>query len=151
MEVKNDNPYQSPEAELQAEEIAHETANPLYRISAVGWATLFGTPLAGAWIVMHNLQLRGKANKGALVWTGSIVQLLLICGLIWLLPESVPALPFTVVQVVTMLMFASALLEDDINQHVEENGAFLSNWQAVGVGVVFMLGVYALVYLSALI
>ena len=57
MDVQQDNPFQTPQADLQQ---ASASTLPLYRIAAVGLGTFLGTPLAGAWMLAHNLQLLGK-------------------------------------------------------------------------------------------
>lgn len=64
MDVQQDNPFQTPQADLQQ---ASASTLPLYRIAAVGLGTFLGTPLAGAWMLAHNLQLLGKADRVAMV------------------------------------------------------------------------------------
>lgn len=143
MDVQQSNPFQTPQADLQ-----QTTTNqaPLYSIAGVGLATFIGTPLAGAWLLAHNLQLLGKADRVALVWGVSIVLLLVTLVLAFVLPEEVPALPFAVAQLMAMIMLAKNLMEVELKQHTEAGGVFLSNWRAAGIGLLFTLAVAALMF-----
>ena len=52
-----------------------------------------------------------------------------------------------------MIMFAKSLMEVDLKQHAEAGGAFLSNWRAAGIGLMFTLGLAAfkVVFLLSLV
>lgn len=65
MDVQQSNPFQPPQADLQQ---ATTNQSPLYSVAGVGLVTFIGTPLAGAWLLAHNLQLLGKADRVAMVW-----------------------------------------------------------------------------------
>ncbi len=143
MDVQQSNPFQTPQADLQ-----QTTTNqaPLYSIAGVGLATFIGTPLAGAWLLAHNLQLLGKADRVAMVWGVSIALLLITLVLAFVLPEEVPALPFAIAQLMAMIMLAKNLMEAELKQHTEAGGAYLSNWRAAGIGLLFTLAVAALMF-----
>jgi hypothetical protein len=143
MDVQQSNPFQTPQAELQSTTI---TRSPLYSIAGIGVATFIGTPLAGAWLLAHNLQLLGKADRVALVWGLSVVLLLVTLVLAFVLPESVPAMPFAIAQLMAMIMLAKNLVEADLKQHAEAGGAVLSNWRAAGIGLMFIIGLAALMF-----
>ena len=89
MDVPQNNPFQPPQADLQQ---AATTQAPLYSIAGVGLATFIGTPLAGAWLLAHNLQLLGRSDRVAMVWAIAVVFLVVTLGLAFLLPEEVPLL-----------------------------------------------------------
>lgn len=143
MDVQQSNPFQTPQADLQQ---TSTNQAPLYSIAGVGLATFIGTPLAGAWLLAHNLQLLGKADRVALVWGVSIVLLLVTLVLAFVLPEEVPALPFAVAQLMAMIMLAKNLMEVELKQHTEAGGVFLSKWRAAGIGLLFTLAVAALMF-----
>ncbi|ALN18204.1 hypothetical protein [Ectopseudomonas mendocina] len=143
MDVQQSNPFQTPQADLQQTTAQHP---PLYSVAGVGLATFIGTPLAGAWLLAHNLQLLGQAHRVAMVWGISVVLLLVTLVLAFVLPEEVPALPFAVAQLMVMIMLAKNLMEADLKQHVEAGGAFLSNWRAAGIGLLFTIGLAALMF-----
>ncbi|CAE6948760.1 MULTISPECIES: hypothetical protein [Pseudomonas] len=143
MDVQQDNPFQTPQADLQQ---ASASTLPLYRIAAVGLGTFLGTPLAGAWMLAHNLQLLGKADRVAMVWGVAVCLLALTLALAFVLPEEVPTLPFAIGQLLGMVMLAKHLTEADIQQHAAAGGTFLSNWRAAGIAVLFSIAVMALLF-----
>ena len=121
MDVQQSNPFQPPQADLQQ---ATTTQAPLYSIAGVGLATFIGTPLAGAWLLAHNLQLLGRADRVAMVWAMAVFFLVVTLGLAFLLPEEVPGMPFAIAQLMAMIMFAKSLMEADLKQHAEARGRF---------------------------
>lgn len=143
MDVQQSNPFQPPQADLQQ---ATTNQLPLYSVAGVGLATFIGTPLAGAWLLAHNLQLLGKADRVAMVWGISVFLLVVTLVLAFVLPEEVPAMPFAIAQLMAMIMFAKSLMEADLKQHAEAGGAVLSNWRAAGIGLMFTLGLAALMF-----
>lgn len=143
MDVQQENPFQAPQAELQP---ALGNMPPLYSIAAVGLATFLGTTLAGAWLMAHNLQLLGKADRVTMVWGIAVALFLLTLVLAFVLPEDVPALPFAIAQLIGMILLARNLMEAELKQHAEAGGAFLSNWRAAGIGILFTLAVVALMF-----
>jgi hypothetical protein len=145
MDVQQDNPFQTPQADLQSASTGTSQL-PLYRIAAIGVGTFLGTPLAGAWMLAHNLQLLGKADRVAMVWGVAVVLLALTIVLAFVLPEEVPTLPFAIAQLVGMVMLAKHLIEADILQHAATGGAFLSNWRAAGIAILFSIAVMALLF-----
>ncbi|XLY87214.1 hypothetical protein ACK8QS_16820 [Ectopseudomonas mendocina] len=143
MDVQPSNPFQTPQADLQQ---ATTNQQPLYSIAGIGVATFIGTPLAGAWLLAHNLQLLGQAHRVAMVWGISVALLLVTLVLAVVLPDEVPALPFAIAQLMVMIMLAKNLQEADLKQHADVGGAFLSNWRAAGIGLLFTIGMAALMF-----
>lgn len=143
MDVQPSNPFQTPQADLQQ---ATTNQQPLYSIAGIGVATFIGTPLAGAWLLAHNLQLLGQAHRVAMVWGISVVLLLVTLVLAVVLPDEVPALPFAIAQLMAMIMLAKNLQEADLKQHADAGGAFLSNWRAAGIGLLFTIGMAVLMF-----
>lgn len=150
MDVQQDNPFQTPQADLQTAGTG-TSQPPLYRIAAIGVGTFLGTPLAGAWMLAHNLQLLGKADRVAMVWGIAVALLALTIVLAFVLPEEVPTLPFAIAQLAGMVMLAKHLIEADIQRHDLAGGAFLSNWRAAGIAILFSIGVMALLFAGLMI
>ena len=59
MSAPKDNPFQTPHASL----LDNPPRQPLYRLAAIGIATFFGTPVAGAWIIAHNLRRLDRQDQ----------------------------------------------------------------------------------------
>ncbi|MGG2399662.1 hypothetical protein ACJRW5_22210 [Pseudomonas sp. SH1-B] len=147
MDGQSQNPFQTPHAELS--EVSHDY--PLYSLAGVGLATFIGTPLAGAWLLAHNLQLLGKADRVAMTWGVSVALLFVTLVLAFVLPEEVPALPFAIAQLFAMMALSKHLIETDIKRHAAAGGRFLSNWRAAGIGLLFTLGMVALMFAVVMI
>ena len=133
MDGNLDNPYVAPQAELL------ETSRPLYRLNAVGLATFFGSPLAGAYITAHNLKIQNRADKVRNVWLLAI-GILVVCMAIgsWL-PDGA-TIGLTIAQAMGMQQYARHLQGEALEGH---GGAFLSNWRAFGISLLFLLAVIA--------
>lgn len=142
MQGQDNNPFQTPQAELQGV----STAQPLYSLPGIGIATFIGTPLAGAWLLAHNLRLLGKAQRVATTWQVAVALLVVTLALAFVLPAEVPALPFAIAQLFAMMALARHLIDSDIKQHAEQGGVFISNWRAAGIGLLGVLAVAALLF-----
>ncbi|WAJ36531.1 hypothetical protein OU800_18210 [Pseudomonas sp. GOM7] len=142
MDVQQANPFQPPQADLQPH--VFSSGQPLYRMTAIGIGTFLGTPLAGAWLLAYNLRQLGKAKHVAMVWSVALAMLVLTTVLSFVLPEDTLTLPFAILQLLGMLLLAKQLIQADLLRHAAAGGAFLSNWRAAGIAILFFLGVTAL-------
>ena len=97
-------------------------------------------------MIVERLQLLGKADRVAMVWGFAVALFALTIASGFVLPEEVPAMPFAIAQLVGMVMLAKYLTEADIQHHEQAGGAFLSNWRAAGIAVLFSIGVMALIF-----
>ncbi len=68
-----------------------------------------------------------------------------ITALGFLLPENVPGIAFTVVQVIAMNQYAKSVLGSRLQQHAAAQGPLYSNWRAVGIGLLFILAILVVV------
>lgn len=132
----NHNPYRAPDAELLA---AGNPVGPLYRMSAVGIATFFGTPLAGAYIIACNLRALGPHDKVQGTWWMAVGLFVAIILVGYWLPDSA-GMGLTIGQVFAMHYYAKSLFGETVAQH---GGSFSSNWRAFGISLLFLLGVIA--------
>ena len=138
MEAPVNNPFQTPEADLVNTPAA---TPPLYSLPAVGLATFFGTPLAGAYVLAHNLRHYGLRKELQQAWWLAIGIFVVVTALGFLLPESVPGIAFTVVQVIAMNQYAKSVLGSRMQEYAAEQGRLYSNWRAVGIGLLFILAI----------
>ncbi len=131
------NPFQTPSAELVSAGAA-ATGQKLYSLAAIGLATFFGTPLAGAYVLNHNLKALGLLDKLKTSWVMAGVCLLAVLVISFMLPEGTPNTGFAVAQVMAMYYYAKQLHAPALDAHRAEQGAFFSNWRAVGIGLLFL-------------
>ncbi|WP_343577685.1 hypothetical protein [Pseudomonas sp.] len=149
MSAPKDNPFQTPSAVLKnAPGMADGEA--LYRLRAVGIATFFGTPLAGAWVMTQNLRHLGLHDRIQQVWyVGIAISIGL--ALLGLLPDGIPLAPFTIVAVLSMHEYAKQVTGDALEQHASRGGTFLSNWRAFGISLLFLLAAWGAIFVVTLI
>lgn len=140
-----DNPFQTPAAVLQ-DAATTTTGEPLYRLAAIGIATFFGTPVAGAWVMAQNLKRLGRLGQVRHAWITGICAFIAIFLLGWFLPESVPATPINIAAVFGMHHYAKQHIGAALDQHTAQGGTFVSNWRAFGVSLLFLLAVMAVIF-----
>lgn len=133
MDATPENPYRAPAAELLGAE--DRATGPLYRMSAVGIATFFGTPLAGAYIMAHNLRALGLQGRVRNAWWMGIGLLALVMVIGYWLPDGA-SMGLTVAQVIGMHQYAKSLYGEAVAGHL---GVFRSNWRAFGIALLFLL------------
>ncbi|WP_152225320.1 hypothetical protein [Pseudomonas sp. SCB32] len=147
MNAPKDNPFKTPHASL----LDNPPGKPLYRLAAVGIATFFGTPIAGAWVIVHNLRHLGRDDQVRNAWLmgfGLFVALSLIG---WLLPDNVSAAPTTIAAVLGMYQYARHGTGDALEQHASRGGTFLSNWRAFGISLLCLLAIVVVAFIVSFI
>ncbi len=136
-----ENLYQAPESNIEnvVEEKSYDYK--LFKTSAVGVATFFGTVLAGGYIIYRNYKALGKEAEGKKVLIWSAIATVLIFAVTFLIPDSVdiPNSVFTVAQVIAMVQLAKKWFELPLSDHEKYNGKFESNWLAFGISLLIML------------
>ncbi|MFV3303994.1 hypothetical protein ACNFBT_01770 [Pseudomonas sp. NY15181] len=95
MNAPKDNPFRPPHASL----LDNPPRKPLYRLAAVGIATFFGTPVAGAWIIAHNLRCLGRHEQIRNVWLAGVGLFVVLSLIGWFLPDNFSAAPTTIAAV----------------------------------------------------
>lgn len=135
-----ENPYSIPAAPLADPALV---SGRLYKPVAVGLATFLGSPLAGAYILTQNLKHLGRSREVGTVWLIAVALLAVTMVCAFLLPENVPSLPFTVVQILAMSALSKHHTAVDLARHLERDGAFHSNWRAAGISLLFILAILA--------
>ena len=146
--MTTENPYQAPQAELVASVAG---ARPLYSIGAVGIATFIGSPLAGALLLTRNLAALGRSSESGGIWGLAVAVFVALTALALILPESVPALPFTIAQLMWMTWLTQQRVGEQIRVHREQAGIFHSNWKAAGIGLLFGVVIFAIAFAVVLL
>lgn len=139
-----ENPFQTPAARLQETPAIAEA--PLYRLAAVGIAAFFGTPLAGAWVMVQNLKRLGRYDQVRTAWFAGIGAFAAISLLAWFLPENVIFTPINLAAAAGMQQYAKQQIGTDMEQHRANGGAIASNWRAFGVSLLFLLALATAVF-----
>jgi hypothetical protein len=143
-DTPQDNPFQTPAAVLQ-DAATTATGEPLYRLAAVGIATFFGTPIAGAWVIVQNLKALGRSHEARNIWLMGIGLTLAIFVLGYFLPENTSGSPIAVGTVVGMYYLAKQTFGVTLERHLAAGGKLRSNWRAFGVALLFLLAVIAVI------
>ena len=148
-DTSQDNPFQTPAFPLH--DLPCVAAGiPLYKISAVGIATFFGLPVAGAWVITQNLKRLGRPRETRNVWLIGIALTVAVFVIGRLLPDHVSNMPMAVATVTVMVGLAKQRYDPALKEHAAA-GRFASNWRAFGVSLLFLLGVLAVLFVGAVI
>lgn len=147
---QQENPFQTPTAVLQ-DAVTTTVGEPLFRLAAVGIATFFGTPIAGAWVIAQNLRALGRGPEARNIWLMGIGLTLGIFVLGYFLPENSSGSPIAIGTVVGMYYLAKQTFGVTLEQHLAAGGKLRSNWRAFGVSLLFLIGVLAVVFGGAFV
>jgi len=141
-----ENIYKTPDAPLISTSDQENINYKLYKVSGIGIATLFGTPIAGGLLMSKNYKMLGNitAAKKAIIY--SIVATVALGGLAASVPDNwnIPDSVFTAPQLVVMILLAKQLQERDILLHRQKGGELASNWKAFGVSLLVLLALIAI-------
>lgn len=141
--------YKTPNASLLSH-IAGETPHyKLYKISGIGLATFFGTPLAGGILLAQNFKSLGNAKQAKLSIAYSLLAAAASIAIAFVLPEGASGTGVSVGTLVAMIYISKHLQEETIKHHIEQGGALFSNWQAFGISLLVLLAVLAIAILLA--
>ncbi len=112
----------------------------LYDTGAVGLATFFGSPLAGAFLMATNYKRLGKSsNRYLAVLLGAVVTAILIyigwnhTNVAWI---------FAIAGLAGTMQSARSLQGTAVSEHVAHGGELGSRWKAFGVAVVTLAVVF---------
>lgn len=142
-------PYQAPRAAV--EDPPGGADAPLFRISAIGLATVLGSVLAGGWLIAMNYAALGRPAQARKARWFSLLTLIVVMVLAEVLPVQVPAALFVVVQVLGTVHLARSLQGEAIAARAASGRPMRSNWLAVGISLVFLVLLLVLLVGSALL
>lgn len=145
-----DNPFQTPASVLQ-DAATTTTGEPLYRLAAVGIATFFGTPIAGAWVMAQNLKALNRGHEARKAWVIGICFTLGIFVFGYFLPDNISGTPIGIATLVGMYQFAKQSFGAALDQHLADGGTWRSNWRAFGVSLLILLATLALLFAGSFV
>jgi hypothetical protein len=124
-----------------------ESAPPGYRLydpGAVGLATFFGSPIAGAILMAMNYRRLGKGDKGLLAVVLSLVATAAIIAFAMTKPAAGSSV-LGIVLFVCMWQVAKATQGKAVEAHVARGGALASKWTAFWLGVLMLTMIFGTV------
>lgn len=83
-------------------------------------------------------------QRTAMLWLG-VVGTVFVFIMAFALPLNVPALPFNIVIVIGMLAIGNTLQGDALEKYATDESLWHSGGRAVGIGLIFMVGMVVLV------
>lgn len=123
----------------------------LYTVKGVAIATLFGTPLAGGYLMARNYKLLGNKSyaKRAVFYSVLTIIASLLIGM--LLPEQTPSVVVSVPVLIAMVQAMKYLQGPSLTVHQQNGGEFASCWKAFGISLLFMVAILALFVVGVMI
>lgn len=118
----------------------------LFDSRAIGIATFFGTPIAGASLMFANDRHLGKAGRGVMLLAGATLVTLLVIFISWNIPPGGSSI-FGLAMLLGMTMLAKKVQGPAVDAHVERGGHLASRWIAFGVALVFLAIVFGAVFM----
>lgn len=117
----------------------------LYSTNAVMIATVFGTALAGSYLMAKNYQRLGNQTgaRQALLYGFLVVIASLIVG--HFLPESIPSVTVSISVMVAMGQATKQLQGKAFEQHLQNQGLYESCWKAWRISLLFMVVIVVIV------
>ncbi len=119
-----------------------EEPPPQYRLFSIPQITggsLFGSPLAGVYMMARNYKLTGDEEKSRLTLILGIICIAVFFGLIFLLPESTPDALISALSVGIIAIVASNRQSDLIKSHFARGGEKASFGSVAGISLLSML------------
>jgi len=141
-------PQQIPE-----DQIAPPDPAPSYRLfdsNAVAMATFFGTPAAGATLMLLNDRRFGRPGRGLITLLLTIAAAGLLVWATWSIPPAV-SLGFSIGMIVAMRFVAVWLQGAAVKAHLQRGGQLESKWLAFWIGMAYFVFILAVVAIAVLI
>ncbi|KRB11479.1 hypothetical protein [Lysobacter sp. Root690] len=135
-------PYQAPQSVV--EDATDRVGAPLFRINAIGLATVLGSVLAGGWLIAMNYAALGRPAQALKAKVLSVLSLFALMALSMVLPEQVPRVAVIVPQVFGLIYLARSLQGKAIAERIAAGRPMRSNWLAAGIALLFLVIVLAL-------
>ncbi|MCW7538336.1 hypothetical protein OOT46_10840 [Aquabacterium sp. A7-Y] len=123
----------------------------LYSMGGIMWATFIGNLFATGLLMAHNYRALGQPRKARDAMLLAVAGMVVLLMLVFVLPENVPALVFSLPQLLAAYQVAKPHQLHDVDPHLSRAGALHSNWRAAGIGLLVSLGTVAAVLPLALL
>src|ERR1700744_3445833 len=127
------------------------SAAPEYRLftaQSVAIATLFGTPAAGTALMAANYMRLGKPGRAAGVMASGLAVTTAAIGVGYASARIADSL-MALVLIVLMRLTAEGLQGESMERHLRQGGRAASRWIALGIGMLFLAGIWGVVMMLA--
>jgi hypothetical protein len=116
----------------------------LFDTGSVALATLFGSPIAGATLMMVNDGRLGRTGRGLLMLLAAIVATGLVVLIGWNIPTGGSSI-FGVLLLIGTIFIARKVQGPAVAEHVRRGGKLGSKWAAFGLGILFFAVIFGIV------
>ncbi|EDT0782348.1 hypothetical protein GUP44_003825 [Salmonella enterica] len=126
-----------------SQSISKSPVYKLYNVLAVGFATYFGTCLAGGFLISINWMRLGFPKKSIMTM---LISCLVLCFSFLFQTKVFPSIPSAAISLPSVFLF---ILWSHLSQgrllktHVQQMGCMESGWKVLGVSIFFMFFVGA--------
>jgi hypothetical protein len=117
----------------------------LFDANAVALATLFGTPVAGATLMLINDRRLGRVGRGIAIFVIAVVVTAGTIAIGWNIPRGATSV-IGLVLLLGMQRLAASLQGAAVDEHMQRGGRAGSNWAALGVGAAYFAALFAIVF-----
>ena len=143
------NPYQAPQAEVHdPADDSGLASGKLFSADGIGIATFFGTILAGGILLSINYRRLGKrrAANVSLCLCIALAVASMVAGI--MLPDhlAVRAL-LGLPMLIGVMWYAKSAQGALVRAHRDAGGEMASNWLALGIGLLVLVGIFALFFI----
>jgi hypothetical protein len=130
---------------FEAQAVAPAPPYTLFDPGSVALATLFGSPVAGATLMLVNDSRLGRAGRGLLMLLAATVVtgLAILAG--WNIPNGASSI-FGILLLVATIFLARKMQGPAVAEHVRRGGKLGSKWAAFGLGLLFCAAIFGGVY-----
>ncbi len=117
-----------------------------YSQKGIGIATMFGAPLAASILIRKNYNSLNEEKKGNIALGLGITSTILLFLVLINLPESIvnkipnPVIPLIYTGIIHLIV--NKLQGNDLKSYEEEGNKFISNWNALGIGLLCALTIF---------
>jgi hypothetical protein len=123
--------------------------NSFYRRSGILVAAFFGSPLASAYLMAHNLKAMGRTQEIKKVYI-TCASVLVGCVTLSLVMDQfvkVPNTAFTIPQIIIVGLFHEQIFPKNQLSDIPPD-SYISNWKAFGISLIFSLVILAVIFAS---
>jgi len=122
----------------------------LFDANAVALATFFGSPVAGASLMALNDRRLGHARRAVITLVLAVAATALVILLGWNIPQGF-SVPIAIGLVIGMQRTAVSVQGAAVEDHLQRGGRLGSKWPAFGMGMAFLVGIFAVIFLAVFI
>ena len=122
----------------------------LFDANAVTLATFFGTPAAGATLMLVNERRLGHPGRGLVTLLVAIVITALVVLAGWNIPQGASSV-FAIAMIVGMKFVANSLQGAAVKIHLQQGGSLGSKWTAFWVGMAYLVVIFVAVFAAVFI